>query len=144
MCGAHAAVRSILGAMIDGSRHLTVVDIEAGLEHLSRGTARHADTLLAVMEPYYKSMETAARVAALARELGVAEVYVVANKVRDETDRAALDQFCRQRDLPLVGVVPDDEVVREADRRGVGPLDVTEDAPSIHAIAAMAERLAGP
>jgi len=51
-----------------------VLDMEAGVEHLSRGTTRNTDTLLVVAEPYYKSLETAARVAALGRELGIARV----------------------------------------------------------------------
>ena len=47
---------------------MTIVDMEAGLEHLSRGTGRHVDALLVVMEPYYKSLETARRCAELGRE----------------------------------------------------------------------------
>jgi len=64
--------------------------MEAGLEHLSRGTGRHVSRLVAVLEPYYRSMETARNVAALAGELGVGEVVVVANKVRDDADRQAI------------------------------------------------------
>lgn len=141
MCGAHAAVRSILGEIVDANRQPTVVDIEAGLEHLSRGTARHVDTLIAVVEPYFKSMETGARVTALARELGIARVLTVANKVRSDEDARALDEFCRGRDMDLVATIPDDEPVREADRRGVAPLDLDSGSAAVNAVRTLAERL---
>src|SRR6266542_103235 len=60
MCGAHAAVRHLLGGMHEPNV-ITVIDMEAGLEHLSRGTDRHVDTLLVVVEPYVKALETARR-----------------------------------------------------------------------------------
>ncbi len=73
--------------------------MEAGLEHLSRGTGKHVSRFVAVLEPYYRSMETARRVAALAVELGVPDVMVLANKVRDEADRRAIAEFTAAHDL---------------------------------------------
>ena len=143
MCGAHAAVRSILGELVDASSRPTVVDIEAGLEHLSRGTARHVDMLVAVVEPYFKSMETGARVAALGKELGIARVLTVANKVRSEADARALDEFCRGRGMELVAMVPDDEAVREADRLGIALLDHDADSPAVEAVRGLARTVHG-
>ena len=68
---------------------VTVVDMEAGLEHLSRGTDRHVDTLLVVLEPYFKALETARRCAELGRELGIPRVWGVANKLRGPEALAA-------------------------------------------------------
>ena len=71
---------------------MTVVDLEAGLEHLSRGTARHVDTLLLIAEPYFKSLEAAQRSFALAKDLGISRIQMVANKIRsprDEDNRRA-------------------------------------------------------
>lgn len=144
MCGAHAAVRSLVGEMIDGFDRPTVVDIEAGLEHLSRGTARHTDTLLVVIEPYFKSMETGSRVAELGRELGISKIGAVANKIRSEADRRSVDEFCRGRDIDLFGVVPDDEAVRESDRFGISPLDHDSSAPAMSALAGIASTLRSP
>ena len=72
MCGAHATVRGFLGELVAKSPDAfdVIVDMEAGLEHLSRGTGKHVSRFLAVVEPYYRSMETARRVADLAAELG--------------------------------------------------------------------------
>ena len=108
MCGAHATVRGFLGEIVSrnaSDRHI-IVDMEAGLEHLSRGTGRHVSRLVAVLEPYYRSMETARNVVGLATELGISDVVVVANKVRDEGDRGAIRDFCRAHDMRLVGEVP--------------------------------------
>src|SRR5215208_1247919 len=103
MCGAHATVRGFLGEIVaraESDRHV-IVDMEAGLEHLSRGTGRHLSRFVAVLEPYYRSMETARRVALLARELGIDDVVVLSNKVRDDADRQAIAEFCAAHNLKL-------------------------------------------
>jgi CO dehydrogenase maturation factor len=141
MCGAHAAVRSLVGELVGGSEAPALLDIEAGLEHLSRGTARNVEVLLAIAEPYFKSMETAARVVDLARELGIPRVMVVANKLRSGGDAESLGQFFGAREMEIAAMVPDDEGVREADRLGVAPLDLDPDSLSMQAIAGLAERL---
>lgn len=140
MCGAHGAVRVLLGEMISGNARPTVVDIEAGLEHLSRGTARGVETMLVVFEPYFKSMETGARMAALAHELGIPHVFGVANKVT-AFDGEELAAFCRSRGIDLIASIPRDDAMQIADRRGVGPLDLEERTPAIEAIQGLADRL---
>src|SRR5262245_65842934 len=101
MCGAHATVRGFLGELVGRSQssHDIVVDMEAGLEHLSRGTGRHVARFLAVVEPYFRSMETARRVAELAGEAGISDVIAVANKVRNDADRDAVRDFCERHGL---------------------------------------------
>ena len=65
MCGAHATVRGFVGELVNQSQmpYDVLIDMEAGLEHLSRGTARQVSVILAVVEPYYRSMETLRRIA---------------------------------------------------------------------------------
>lgn len=115
-----------------------VVDMEAGVEHLSRGTVRHVDRLLVVIEPYFRSLETGARTVELGNELGIPRVEVVANKVRDEADRAALREFCEARGLDVVAEVPYDDALREAERAGAAPIDFDPDMPAIRAIRPLA------
>src|SRR5262249_10763547 len=95
--------------------------MEAGLEHLSRGTGRHVDTLLVVMEPYYKALETARRCAELGRELGIPQVLAVGNKLRGEEDRTAVRHYAAAHGLDLAGEVPFDADVYHADQRGTAP-----------------------
>lgn len=140
MCRAHAQVRHLLGAMIQNDRAVTIVDMEAGLEHLSRGTARHVDTLLLVFEPYYKSLETARRSMELGRELGVGQIAAVANKLRDATDAAAVHDYAAAHDLPIIADVPFDDELRRADLSGRAPVEIS-DAPAVRAIETLAQAL---
>ena len=118
-----------------------IVDMEAGLEHLSRGTGRHVSRLVAVLEPYYRSMETARQVNALAVELGIGDVVVVANKVRDAGDREAISEFCRVHDMRLVAEIPYDPAMADAERRGGAPIDTVPRSSAVDAIAAFAAQL---
>ena len=128
-------------ARAESDRHV-VVDMEAGLEHLSRGTGKHVERLVAVLEPYYRSMETARNVVALATELGIPDVVVVANKVRDDADRSAIADFCRVHDMRLVGEVPYDGNLAEIERAGGAPIDLAAGSPAVVAIQALAGVLA--
>lgn len=111
------------------------------MEHLSRGTGRHVSRLVAVLEPYYRSMETARNVALLGAELGIKDVVVVANKVRDEGDRTAIADFCRAHGMRLVGEVPFDPSLAAVERGGGAPIDAAPDSPAVAAIRALADTL---
>ena len=112
-------MRSILGAAIDEQADVTLVDMEAGLEHLSRsgGTLAYADVLLVIMEPSRKSILTAGRTIVLAEELGIPRVYGVGNKAQ-EGDREFFEEVCAEYNVTLAGIVPADADVIEADRQG--------------------------
>ena len=114
-------MRHLLAGILEENQVPTVVDMEAGLEHLSRGTDRHVDTLLVVLEPYFKALETARRCAELGRELGIPQALGVANKLRGEEDRAAVRQYAAAHGLRLAGEVPFDAALQQADQRGTAP-----------------------
>ncbi|CAN5449470.1 carbon monoxide dehydrogenase accessory protein CooC [soil metagenome] len=146
-CRAHAIVRNLLGELLatNGSLGDVVVDMEAGLEHLSRGTTKHVDTLLAVAEPYYKSLETARRVSELAAELGIPNVGILGNKVRDASDADALRAYAERHGLSLVGEIPYDEAVVKAEQRAEPLLDsASPDTPIIQALDRLADSLVTP
>jgi CO dehydrogenase maturation factor len=138
LCSAHATVSALLADLGERPDVVTVVDMEASPEHLSRGTARHADVLLLVAEPYYRALEAVRRLADLAAELPIPRVAVVANKVRVPADADAIDEFCRRHGLALGGVVPYSEGVLDADRARVPLLDAAPDDPVVAAVAALA------
>ena len=143
MCGAHATVRGFLGELVAKSPDAfdVIVDMEAGLEHLSRGTGKHVSRFLAVVEPYYRSMETARRVADLAAELGVADVGAVLNKVRNEADRDAVASFCAAHHMTIVGEIPYDVGLTDAERAGQPPLDYSPGSASVAAMRRLADAL---
>src|SRR5919197_3651766 len=102
----HATVRSVIEAASDRPEDVCILDTEASPEHLSRGTARYADALYAVVEPYYKSLETGRRIAALAKDLGLERVALIANKIGDNDELAAVREFASRHELEVVAVVP--------------------------------------
>ncbi len=115
--------------------------MEAGLEHLKRGTLEHVDTLLIVIEPYFKSLEAAGRIEELGRNLGVPLRYAVANKVRSQRDEEAIRSFCESKGIPVAAVVPFDEGVAEAEREGRAVLDVAPDSAAVAVLRDFAKRL---
>ena len=122
---------------------MCILDTEASPEHLARGTARYADTMLTVVEPYYKSLETGRRMAVLAKDLGIERVALVANKVRDERDLAAVREFAQANGLEIAGVIPFDEEMPGAERAGIAPLDHAPDSAAVTAIGELAHRVVG-
>ena len=142
MCRTHATVRRMLGELVAGGDDMTVVDMEAGLEHLSRGTTRSSDTMLVVAEPYFKSLETARRAYELAKELGIPRVFVVANKSRGPRDEEAIRTFCERNHLDLLAAVSFDDTVLEAELGGAAVLDVNAQTSSVVQIQRLADLIA--
>ncbi|MBA3783843.1 MAG: AAA family ATPase [Nocardioides sp.] len=116
-CSGHATVRSLLAdALADVD--VTLVDMEAGLEHLSRsgGTLAYADALLVVCEPTRKSILTASRTAALAAELGIPHVLALGNKARTREDVDFFATALEAAGIELAGVLAYDDQVANDDR----------------------------
>ena len=123
VCPEHVMLKSLLSSMVFRKDDVVVMDMEAGLEHLGRGTASMVDQFIVVIEPGARSVQTYEKVKQLAADLGIHEVNVVANKIRDESDR----EFIRQR-IPeenLLGFISYNADVIDADRRGLSPYDVS-------------------
>ena len=131
-------MRSVIEAASERTEDVCILDTEASPEHLSRGTARYADAMYTVVEPYYKSLETGRRMAVLAKDLGLEHVELIANKIRDDGELEAVREFAAQHDLEIAGVVPYDEALPEAERARRAPLDFAPDSPAVAAIAALA------
>ena len=144
LCSAHATVSAVLADLGRREGGLTVMDLEASPEHLSRGTARHADVLMMVTEPYYRSLETIRRLGVLAVELSIPRIGVLANKVRSHEEHSAVEEFCQRHDLDFVGAVPWCDEVREADGRGRPVLDDAPTSPAVDAVRSIADRLGIP
>ncbi len=133
-------MRSLLGELATGgtNEEVTITDMEASIEHMSRATTRHVDAMLVVTEPYYRSLETVGRIVPLARELGIEHIWAVANKVRSPRDEEILRSYCSERGIEIGGVVPFDEAIQEADREGRALIDYQPAAPAVGAIEGIA------
>lgn len=140
MCASHRAVRGLI-TELSGSDEDTITDMEAGLEHLKRGTARNVDVMLIVAEPYYRSLEAAQRVWSLANELEIPHTFVISNKVKNDADRAAVEEFCNKYDMQVIGEVPFDEQLVEAERNAKAPFDFDPESAGVNSIREIAECL---
>ena len=141
--GCYCAVNSILREVIDSradSYAFTVIDCEAGLEHLSRRTTRDVDVLIAVADPTKNGLVTARRVKDLTRELMVdfGTTLVVANRVTPE-NRPQVEVLAREEGVEIAYFLPHDPLVAEYDMMGRPVAGLPEESPIVQAVAALAE-----
>ena len=130
-----------MGEIVSEADKITVIDMEASLEHLSRGTVRHVDVMLIVTEPYYRSLETARRTLPLARALGINHIYAVVNKYRSAEDEKAVTDFCKSNDLEIIAKIPFDSNVTQADLEGRSLYDFNPNASVVKEVEKLAETL---
>ena len=116
MCSEGTFLKAFMRHLLVTRDDVAILDMEAGIEHLGRGTAEAVEVLIVVIEPGGRSVQTAHQVRALAADIGIRDVVAVANKVRDAEDA----EFVRIAlgDIPLLGTLPLSEGVRIADREG--------------------------
>ena len=91
-CPENVLLRRLISHLILKRDEVVILDMEAGIEHLTRGTAGSVDAFIVVVEPGQRSMQTARQIESLAHGLGVKEVYVVGNKIQRDTDRAFIEK----------------------------------------------------
>lgn len=130
-----------MGEIVSEADKITVMDMEASLEHLSRGTVRHVDVMLIVTEPYYRSLETARRTLPLARALGINHIYAVVNKYRSAEDEKAVTDFCKNNDLEIIAKIPFDSEVTQADLEGKSLYDFNPESLVVKEVEKLAESL---
>ena len=121
VCPEHVMLKSVLSSLTYRKGDVVIMDMEAGLEHLGRGTAMNMDQFIVVIEPGARSVQTYHNVKRLAKDLGVKRVRVVANKVRDEKDEQFVLGAIPAEDL--LGMIHYNPEVIDADRQGKSPYD---------------------
>ena len=126
VCPEHVMLKSILSALTYRKNDVVIMDMEAGLEHLGRGTAQGMDQFIVVIEPGARSVQTYRNVKRLAHDLGIKRVRVVANKVRDEADEAFVHANIPEEDL--LGCIHYNPDIIDADRQGKSPYDFSVEA----------------
>lgn len=111
-----------------------VMDMEAGIEHLGRATAKSVDNLIVVVEPGRRSIDTADHIRKLASEIGLGNILVLGNKVRNEKDENFIKKHLK--DFQILGFLPYDHAMIEADLEGLSPFDIpSETAVKVREIA---------
>ena len=126
VCPEHVMLKSILSSLTYRRNDVVIMDMEAGLEHLGRGTAANMDQFIVVIEPGARSVQTYRNVKRLASDLGVKRVRVVANKLRGAEDEAFIRGAIPQEDL--LGCIHYNPEIMDADRQGKSPYDFSPTA----------------
>ena len=126
VCPEHVMLKAILSSLTYRKNDVVIMDMEAGLEHLGRGTAANMDQFIVVIEPGARSVQTYHNVKRLAADLGVKQVRVVANKVRDTRDEDFVKSAIPAEDL--LGFIHYNPEIMDADRQGKSPYDFSPTA----------------
>jgi CO dehydrogenase maturation factor len=128
MCPESALLRSLLNHLLLRRSEVVILDMDAGVEHLGRGTAEAVDAFISVVEPGRRSLDTAQAVKRLAQDIGIKKCYVVGNKVTSDADR----QFIIENlpDFELLGFISYNPKIAEADRKGISPFDIDPNVAS--------------
>lgn len=123
-CPESTLLKRVMDHLLLEDDELVIMDMEAGLEHLERGTARSVDIMMVVVEPGARSIETGGNILRMAREMGIERVVAVANKVSTaEEEKVARDNLLALG-LELLAVVPRNDNLVEADLKAASIYDV--------------------
>lgn len=113
-CPENVLLRGLLSEIILNRDEVVIVDMEAGIEHLGRGTSRSIDRMLIVVEPGSRSISSAKTIMKLARDIGIESFGIIGNKVQDKTqDDWIRNQFPHE---PVLGMVSYRDIIRRSDQ----------------------------
>jgi CO dehydrogenase maturation factor len=121
ICPESAMLKTLFTHLLFRKDDVLLLDMYAGVEHLGRATVDFVDAMLVVVEPTRRSLGTAAQIRSLAADIGLTRLWLVGNKVRNEDERAFLE--AETPGLEVLGFLPADLMVQEADRLGVPVYD---------------------
>jgi CO dehydrogenase maturation factor len=127
-CPANAVVRTLIRHLVVERDEAVILDMEAGVEHLGRGTAKHVDTMLIVADANVKALETARHICELASKAGIKQIFLVGNKIANEIQKETVAKFAEKIGLQILDFVPFDQKVVEAEMLGKTPLKYEESA----------------
>ena len=122
MCAPNAVIRAMLRHLIVERDEAIVLDLEAGVEHIGRGTAKSVDALLIVADSNLKSLEIAKHIHDLAAKAGMKNLYLIGNRIMNPAQEEAVKTFADKNGLSILMLIPFDPKVTEADMQGETPL----------------------
>ena len=111
-CPEGAFIRELIGHLLLDEQDMVIMDMEAGIEHLGRGTSKDVDAFLIVVEPGLRSLETAKNIADLASDLSIKNIYIVANRVTHDKDREQIERFFPGK--TIIGMLPFSEEISQS------------------------------
>jgi CO dehydrogenase maturation factor len=123
-CPESVFLKHLLRHIVLNRDDVVIVDMEAGIEHLTRGTAEAVDFFIVVVEPGKRSIQTALHIRELAKGLGIKDVFVVANKIRAEENITFIKDNIE--DMKLIGSISYNQDIINADIKGISPFGTSK------------------
>ncbi len=137
ICPASTMLKALMSHLVLLGKDVLILDMEAGLEHLGRGTSRGVDFLVVVVEPGRRSVDTANHIRELAKDIGLTRILIVGNKIRSEADKDYLQKSLAG--FTFLGFIDYDSQIIEADMKNACPAHSAMNAKM--AVRDMAQRL---
>jgi len=141
MCPASSFLKALMRHVILKLNSVVILDMEAGVEHLGRGTTKGIDYMIIVVEPGARSIETAGRIAELGRQIGIDKFGIVINKAGNEVELLDIEEKLKIYDLPVIGSIPFDNDLVKADLDNISPIE--RNGAAISSIITIFEKLSG-
>ncbi len=121
ICPEGAMLKTLFTNLLFRKDDILILDMYAGVEHLGRATVDFVDVMIVVVEPTRRSLGTAAQIKKLANDIGLTRLLLVGNKIREEDEKNFLEN--ETPGIPILGFLPADLSVQEADRLGIPVFD---------------------
>jgi len=120
-CPENVMLKSLFRHLVINQKEVVILDMEAGIEHLGRGTCENMDMLIIVIEPGLRSIQTANTVKKMSEDLGIKNLYIVVNKVKSEEEEKLIKE--NLEGFKVLGIMPYSDSVRESDLKNYSPCD---------------------
>jgi CO dehydrogenase maturation factor len=133
-CPENSLLRALMRHVLFDKEQFVIMDMEAGIEHLGRGTAKNVDALVVVVEPGLRSLETASRIKSLAEDIGLSKIVAVLNKVSSQDEEDLIAKELENIGISKAEAIPFNKGVISADLQGVSPLDLDENTDVADAV----------
>ncbi|MBS7658945.1 MAG: AAA family ATPase [Candidatus Bathyarchaeia archaeon] len=138
-CPANAFIKILLKHLLSKKDEVIIMDMEAGTEHLGRGTAKYMDVMLIISDPSLKSLEIASKIHELSINMGLKHIFLIGNKVLNKKDEENILNFSFKNRLNVIGFIPYDYEIMKADLYGEYPYKFQSE--SIRAIEEIGEKI---
>lgn len=134
LCPQNALIRTLLHNLFVKRDEVVIVDFEAGLEHLGRGTAKGIDVMLVITEPSQKSLDLCERIIKLSKKLGIINIYLIANKIIEESQVGIINMEVKGWRAPLFHSIPYDVEIGKADLKAIPPIDYNPESEAVKSL----------
>ena len=119
-CSENVLVKRLLGHLLTQKREVIILDMAAGIEHLTRGTSQLVDALFIIVEPDLGSIETAKKIDKLAKDLDIRNIYVIANKVANQQEKEFI--VANLNSFSIIGFIPFDSQIKKFTLERISPV----------------------